>query len=211
VLKPYRFSLEAVIRRLSRENNVVTFHFVTYAPSEADSDELDPAEVKPYELIPVPASYFHKNRLSNLVQEHCDSAEKVLGIASNVLVRKNNIVVPRHIVQLDIDGVWPDLERPALTYDDMPSVIAHAAAGLCNQSGCIVISSKDASFQNFHFYGKKVVTHQEWGALMRKSQASIHVDSAWPEYSLARGYSVLRVSANKDKPSLPVPIGHLVT
>ncbi len=210
MFKPHKYPLDIIIRRLARENNIATFHFVTYAPSEADSDELDPAEVKPYELIPVPASYFRKNRLSNLVQEHCDSAEKVLGITSSVLVLESNLEVPRHIVQLDIDSAWPDLERPALTYDDMPSVIARAAAGVCNQPGCIVNSSKDDKFQNFHFYGKKVIIHQEWEELMQKSQASIHADYAWREYSLARGYSVLRVSANKDKPSLPMPIGHLV-
>ena len=206
MLSPFKKPLEAILRKLARDNSIRTFHFVTYPSADADSDELDTEEVKPYELLPVPADYFRTHRLSDIVQQYCANPELVLGIASRVLVRDHGRFASREIVQLDMDALWPDGD-PNLTDDGMPSVVADGAFRLCGQAGYVVRSSVLFGFlQNFHYYGKKVLPHEQWENLMLKAQRHALVGYIWPEYQLARGYSVLRVGTSKDKPQQPVPI-----
>jgi hypothetical protein len=94
-----------------------------------------------------------------------------------------------------------------MTDTDVPLDVAKRASELCGQPGYLVHSSTSAGFlQNFHFYGKKLVTREEWEKFMIEVERSSLVDHAWCKYNLTRGYSVLRVSSNKSKPQQPMPV-----
>lgn len=210
IIRPFKKPLEEVIRKLAKDNGIKKFNLVTYASFEADSDTLSPEEIRPYELIPVPTTYLLTHSLSDTIKQysfkqHCDPYN-VFGIASIVWVHEGNRTVRREIVQLDIDAQWPDTRAPQMTDEDVPFDVAKRASKLCNQPGYLVHSSTFEGFlQNFHFYGKKLVTHEEWEKLMKEAMHGF-VDHSWCQYNLSRGYSVLRVSANKVKPQQPVPV-----
>jgi hypothetical protein len=99
MIRPFKKPLEEVIRKLAKNNGIKTFHFVTYASSEADSWSLSPEKFRTYELIPVRASYLLRHSLSDAIKQYCDS-ENVFGIASTVLVQEDKSVVRKEIVQL---------------------------------------------------------------------------------------------------------------
>ncbi len=209
MIKPFKKPLEAILRKLAKDNNIRTFHFVTYS-ADIDSNKLGPEEVEPYQLIPVRASYLKTHPLSDLARQYC-ATDDVFGIASTVWVPEGEGVVRKEIVQLDIDAQWPDTRRPQMTDADVPFDVARRASESCGQSSYLVHSSTSFGFcQSFHFYGKKLVTHDEWRVLMRNVESNSLVDHRWSEYNLARGYSVLRVSANKIKPQAPVPVLQMV-
>lgn len=112
-----------------------------------------------------------------------------IGLSS--LVRLSNGYIA-HIKQLDLDWNNNDLD---FIFQKIKKLDLGKEGGYLINSG-----------RGYHYYGKGLLTPEEWEDWMNKAEKSEEVDREWIRLSRERKYSVLRINSTEGKPIKPKPI-----
>ncbi len=114
-----------------------------------------------------------------------------IGLSS--LVRLDNGYIA-HIKQLDLD--WNN--------NDLDFILKNIKKLNLEGEGYLVNSGR-----GYHYYGKGLLSPEEWKEWMNEAEKSEEVDREWIRLSRERKYSVLRINSTEDKPIKPKPICEL--
>lgn len=178
-MKP--LSLEEMLESLAKNNDIKEYTFLEYTVVEFYNEiwelDLDEGIIK--------AEQIEKNQISSYLKEY-RKEDSLIGVMSKVLLEDGST---KHLIFMDFDCP-PTLENLEDAADFIQNI--GFSSGYFYNSG-----------QGFHYYYTKIVNEDMWKKTLLEAKKSELVDKNWIEIQLRRGYSVLRLTSNEEKPCIP--------
>ena len=196
-------SLEYMLKKIASMNGITKFNFLKYVPSLTHGHYGFKASEGIGTLFEVETKRLSRG-ISKIASNCGRKRDCALGIASKVIARGKE----RHLLLLDFDiHRLATYSLPSLVEDYFGKLAKNKrlndalAVGEINQvinrlkgggDGFIVKSSD----RGYHFYGLSVITDEERRETLRDCS---RIEEQWAESQLQIGYSILRISACKNR------------
>lgn len=188
--------LEVMISKIVRDNKIEHLNLVVYEPitNFANYPDLDPESGLQAKMD------VHVNYLSDELERAAKVAgrkDDLVGITSEATVRGDSS--PRHLFFIDFSSLGC---RPS---DENLRRIVDFVEKLKLMPGFILDSGN-----SYHYYCNGLFDPKTWQEKLELIQGLDYdelVDQEWVKLQIRRGYSVLRISTNDEKPEMPRIVG----
>lgn len=192
-MKVNDLSLEQMLSIIDRDQDIVKHTLVIYSHVQVNKvknndhyETMDP-ETGIHGIVEANAADLRD--LNKLKEEYIGNSKKyLLGISSKVELKDE---VPGHMHMFFLDFRCPAFNKSI-------EGIKNLVNGLGITPGFIVKSGR-----SYHYYSNRVLIPSAWRSLLEEAEGSDIVDGNWVALQLRRGYSVLRLTTNKDKTNPP--------
>ena len=208
------FSLESMLKNIASYNGITKFNFLTYVPSLTHGHYGFDASDGIGKLFEVKTQRISRG-LFQIARDCGKKRDYALGIASKVTARGSE----QHLFLLDFDaqmlctGNLPELvesyfgkiAKNKKVYDLLAvSEIDSIVKKIHEDSNGFIVKSSD---RGYHFYGISVMTNEERIKILKETEIGI-IEEVWADAQLKLGYSILRISACKNRPYEPKVIAY---
>ena len=179
-------SLEEMISILAEENHISTFTLAVYAAVPSELDDPNPADLFIWDLVEVRTEEIW-DRIEELKQRSYRMNDHLLGLTSKIKLEDGK---ERHLFMLDFSE-----HAKEYPFEQMEALVAEAGVSpgfLLHTGG------------SFHYYGSDCLQEEAWKHTMKYfSTKEDFIDYVWTAKTLEKGYGLLRLTTNVEKPQLP--------
>lgn len=178
--------VKGVIKDIVVSNVIELLDIAVYDPSIISYDN-------PADVFTIPADEFFDTPLNKLSSYYCSSND-VIAVCSTVYPDADNKLMELHIPQIDFCCPKSRLNRKE----------ALAVLRKMNQNDGYILETDNS----YHYYGRNLLQKHEWEQYMRRLY-NFSIVGFWAEQCKRNGYSALRISSNKNKPTIPSVIARI--